>query len=170
MTILAPTDKGEFRAVALDLPVMVQPGDECRVVGQQLLILRNGNVIATRNLTGPDTAAPLAVTEAKLIDSAIFFRRTPVPGVVSTLTAVVKNLSTGSITFKFSNGNEQEFPSGASAIALTDYLDTTNEVAEHILIRKTMLNSPDETNLTTVVGGKCSIDFNANAPVTLTIE
>lgn len=169
MTILAPTDKGEFRAVSLDSPVVVMPGDSCQVVGNQLLIIRNGNVIATRNLTGPDVAASLEVTEQRLIESAIFFRRKPVAGVVATLTGVHKAPS-GIISFRFSNGNEIQFASGADAITQTDYLDTTTEVAEHVLIRKTMLNSPDETNLTTVVGGKCSIDFNANAPVTLTVD
>jgi hypothetical protein len=170
MTILAPTDKGEFRAMSLDSPVVVMPGDTCRVVGNQLLVIRGGNVIATRNLTGPETSAPLTITEQKTIESAIFFRRDPVAGVVATLTNVIKNTTTGSIRFQFSNGNEQEYPDGAAAISGTDYLDTTSKTAEDVLIRKTMLNSPDETNLTTVVGGKCSIDFNANAPVTLTIE
>lgn len=166
MTILAPTDKGEFRAVSLDSPVVVMPGDTCQVVGAQLLVIRNGNVIATRSLTGPDVAASLEVTEQRLIDSAIFFRRDPVPGVVVTLTGVRK-LASDAYIFQFSNGSQREFVDLATATAETNYIHTQPTLAEDILIAKSVAMSPDGTDLHQLVGVKCAIDVNATQPVTV---
>jgi len=170
MTIpLAQSQKGEFRQVEI-LPVQVLPGDLVQQVGNQILVIRGGNVIATRDLTGPSVSVPMSVTEKQTISKAIFFRSAPVPGTVATLTNVVKNTTSGSIRFIFSNGNDREFSSGAQVMTETDYIDTSSKMAEDVLIRKTLINSPDETNLTTCVGGKCSIDMNATQPFTLTVE
>jgi hypothetical protein len=161
---------GEFRQAALDTPLPVQIGDTVQVVGNQVIVSRAGSVVAVRSITGTFEPAPLGAERNELIDRVVFFWRPPVTGVVVTLVDVVKNTATGSITMKYSNGNQVEYTGGEQIKTTTDYLDTDPEVAQDILARKTILNSPDETNLTTCIGGKCSMDFTANAPVTLTLE
>ena len=141
-----------------------------QVVGNQVIVTRAGHVVAVRLITGEVEAAPVVAQQSEVLTRVLFFWRPPVAGVVATLTDVLKNTSTGVLRFRFSNGNEREFTGGAQALSLTDYLDTSPGLAEDILIRKTLVNSPDETNVTTMVGGKCSIDMNANAPVTVTVD
>lgn len=162
--------KGEFRQVSLNESIVVLPGDTASISGNQMIVTRNGQVVAVRILTGEAVIVPLGADYQEVIDRVMYFWRAPVAGIVATLTNVVKNLTTGAIRFDFSNGSQREFANGAAAIAETDYLDTSPTIAEDVLIRKTLVNSPDETNLHTVVGGKCSIDMNANNPVTLTID
>lgn len=140
------------------------------MVGNQVIVSRAGNVVAVRLIVGETETVPPAASQEEILTRVLYFWRPPVAGVVATLTDVLKNTSTGVLRFRFSNGNEREFTGGAQAILSTDYLDTSPGLAEDILIRKTLVNSPDETNLTTMVGGKCSIDMNANAPVTVTVD
>lgn len=91
-------------------------------------------------------------------------------GSMATLLTPRKNLGSGIITFPFSDGDSIEIPSGAAGMELTNYIDTTNVLAKHILIRKTLLNSPDETNLTTMVGATCAVDCNANQPMSVRVD
>lgn len=158
---------GEFRQAALNEPMAVSVGDTVHVVGNQVIVSRNGSVIAVRLITGALEAAPLGAERDEVIDRVVFFWRPPVAGTIVTLTDVVKNTSTGSITFKFSSGSQREFESLEQAISETDYIHTEPTLAEDILISKTIALSPDGTDLHQLVGVKCAIDINANQPVTV---
>lgn len=170
MTILAPiTTRGEFRQITI-APMVILPGDVRQIVGNQLLIIRNNTVIATYDLSQSSTPVSLDVLSPELVSQLIYFQEKPIMGQVVTLTDVRKNTATGSITFQFSNGSNREFSDAAQILSETNYLDTAPGVAEDMLIRKTIVNSPDETNLHTMVGAKCSIDLSANQPVTVTVD
>ena len=162
--------KGEFRRLNLNQSVTVQPGDLATVIAGQLVITRNGQAVATRDIVGPEISVPLEATESEPINHIFFFRSKPVSGKLSTMTSVQKNTLTGAITFGFSDGTQLEFSSGASVIENTDYIDTDPTLGQHILARKAMLNSPDETNLETMVGATCAIDCNATQPVSIRID
>lgn len=90
------------------------------------------------------------------------------PGIVSTLTDVVR--SGEIIRFKFAGGTEREFADLPTALAAVEYLDTTEETTQDVLILKTLRNSPDGANLENILGAQCSADFNANSPLVLTVE
>jgi hypothetical protein len=139
------------------------------VIGSQLVITRNGSVIATRKIVGPHVAAPLGADHNESINHVLYFWRPPVAGKMATMTNVRKS-ATGAITFDYSDGIQLEFTSGANVIEVTDYIDTDPTLAQHILARKALLNSPDETNIETMVGATCAIDCNATQPVSVRID
>lgn len=169
MTVIAQNQKGEFRQLAIE-PLVVQPGDSVQQIGHQLIVTRDGNVVATRDLTGESASAPTTVTESQVVSSAIFFRSLPVAGVLATLLSPSRNNATGIITFPFSDGDSIEIASIEEGMSATNYLDTNNIIAKHVLIRKTLLNSPDGTDLHTMVGATCSMDCNANQPMSVRID
>ena len=169
MTITAQSSKGEFRQVAIQ-PLAVQSGDSIRQIGNQLIVTRDGQVIATRELSGESVSVTSIIDDSQVISSAIFFRSLPVSGVLATLLAPHKNNATGIITFPFSDGDSIELASIEEGMTVTNYLDTNNVIAKHVLIRKTLLNSPDGTDLHTMVGATCSMDCNANQPMSVRID
>jgi hypothetical protein len=169
MAITAQSLKGEFRQVAIE-PIAIQAGDVIQQVGSQLIVTRDGQVIATRELTGESVSFTSVVSDSQVISSAVFFRSLPVSGVLATLLAPHKNNATGIITFPFSDGDSIELASIEEGMNVTNYLDTNNVIAKHVLIRKTLLNSPDGTDLHTMVGATCSMDCNANQPMSVRID
>lgn len=166
MTAIAQSTKGEFRQVAIQ-PLSLLPGDIVQQVGNQLIVTRNGQVVATRDLTAESTSAPLTIQDAQTVSKALFFKEYPVAGVVVTLTNVSKNTSTGSVAFTFSNGSQRIFDSQEQGVSETNYIHTQPTMAEDMLIAKTFALSPDGTNLHQLVGVKCAVDINANQPVTV---
>lgn len=158
---------GEFRQAALNEPLAVLVGDTVHVVGNQVIVSRNGYVVSVRLITGEIEAAPLGAERNEVIDRVLFFWRPPVSGTVVTLTDVTKNTSTGSVTFRFSNGDLREFATLEQAVSETNYIHTQPTLAEDILIAKSAALSPDGTDLHQLVGVKCAVDVNAIQPVTV---
>ena len=146
------------------------PGDVRQIVGNQLLIIRHNVVIATYNLNQSSEPASLDVLSPELVSKLIFFKENRVSGQITTLTQVTKNTSTGALLFGFANGAQLEFTGYEQAMSETDYIDSNAKLVQDILIRKTLVNSPDQTNLETCIGAQCAIDMAANVPVVLTIE
>lgn len=167
MTTIAQSPKGEFRQVEIQ-PVSLQPGDLVQQVGNQLIITRNGQVIATRELSGDSVSVPTAIEAHQVIDKAIFFRSYPVAGIQSTITGAVRNPN-GSVMFSFASGSQREFTSVEQALTQVQYLDAEAATAEDMLILKTLRRSPDGANLENCVGAQVSVDFNANEELVLTI-
>lgn len=161
---------GEFRQAALNEPLAVAVGDTVQVVGNQVIVSRNGSVIAVRLITGQIEAAPLGAERDEVIDRVMFFWRPPVAGIIVTLTSVIKNQATGVVRFRFSDGSEREYANDAAAKAEVEYLDTEATTAQDALIHKTFRNSPDGTNLENMVGASFSVDFFADRPFVLTQE
>jgi len=161
---------GEFRQAALNEPLPVQIGDTVQVVGNQVIATRNGQVVAVRLMTGQIEPAPLGAERNEVIDRVVFFWRPRMPGQITTLTKVTKNTTTGALRFDFANGSQIEADGYEQAMSATDYIDSTPQLAQDILIRKTLINSPDQTNLETCIGAQCAIDMAANVPIVLTIE
>lgn len=166
MTPVAQSPKGEFRQVAIQ-PLSLLPGDIVQQVGNQLVVTRNCQVVATRDLTAESTSAPLTIQDAQTVSKALFFKEYPVAGVVVTLIDVVKNTANNSVTFKFSNGDQREFASLEQAIIETNYIHTQPTLAQDILVAKSVALSPDGTDLHQLVGVKCAVDVNATQPVTV---
>lgn len=165
----APSDKGEFRKQSLNSPVLMQAGDKVIVVGDQVVIVRDGSVIATRHLVGESEPIDNTATEQTLITHTVFWRSVPVPGQLQTMLSAVRNPSTNSIYFRFADGEELEFDSVESALSEVQYLDTEPLIARHALVLKALRNSPDGSNLHTMNGMKCAIDFNALTPFSIDI-
>ena len=169
--MLGTTDiPGEFRQASLNEPLAIQIGDTVQVVGSQVIITRAGNVVAVRLITGSIEAAPLGAERNEVIDRVQFFWRPRMSGQIATLGNVYKNTSTGALRFDFGSGTQLEFADYEAAMQATDYIDSTPQLAQDMLIRKTLVNSPDQTNLETCIGAQCSVDAKANVPLVLTIE
>lgn len=80
-----------------------------------------------------------------------------------TMTGVSKNNETGVITWEFGpDGMEQTLAQSLLVRAELQSID----LAKKMLIAKAVANSPDGINLETMVGVVCTIDFDANNPVT----
>lgn len=157
---------GEFRKASLNSPVVVLVGDIATVIGNQLVITRDGAVVATRFIESQESPVPLGAEQVETINHILYFWRPPVQGIIVTLADVTKNTANGEISFTFQN-TTRSFSNVAQIRDATDYIDTQDKLAQDILIRKTIINSPDETNLTTMVGKKCAIDIQANVPFTV---
>lgn len=166
MTVTAQSLKGEFRQVEIQ-PVSLLPGDQVQQVGHQLIVIRGGQVVATRDLTAESSVVPLEVTEAQTISSAIFFRSRPVPGQSQVLQSVNRNTATDEVTFNFADGNSAIYSSWEQAKQELQSLDSTPEFAQKILMYKSIANSPDGTNMTTMVGVQCAVNFQAAVPIAL---
>ena len=154
-------------------PLAVRAGDVLRIEPSgKLGHYRNGTKINERTLTlpGPEVSLSPAdgtpVTAGDTLTSIYFFKEQKMPGVIETLTKVTKNSTTGVVKFKFDDV-ELEFADEAAALAEVSYLDTDPEVVRHMLILKTLRNSPDFTNLENMVGASCSLDLQANVPCAL---
>lgn len=167
MTVIAQNQKGEFRSVAI-APLVVQSGDLVQQVGNQLIVIRGGQVIATRELSGESVSVPTTIEAHQVIDKAIFFRSYPVAGIQATITAATRNPN-GSVLFSFASGSQREFTSIEQALTQVQYLDADASTAEDMLILKTLRRSPDGANLENCIGAQVSADFNANEEIVLTI-
>ena len=88
------------------------------------------------------------------------------PGVMATLTDVNVNQTTGSITFVFADGGLQ-FSSIEQILEQLTF-DTDPDFPKKLLILKAIRNSPDGANLSTMVGGTATADFNAATPIIIT--
>ena len=142
------------------------PGDEFRRAGNVIEMVRAGVVIASRPVVlSTQLVAAERVGPAGII---AFFEEYAMPGQIVTLVAVTKNNTTGSVTFRYSNGDSLEFASWNDAKSAVAYLDTQPLVCEHALVAKTAANSPDGTNIENMVGASMSADFSADVPFVLT--
>jgi len=90
-----------------------------------------------------------------------------VPGQSQVLNDVQRNTATGEVTFIFADGNSISFPSWELAKQELQVLDSSPELAQKILMYKAVTNSPDGTNMTTMNGVNCSVNFNASVPIAL---
>lgn len=79
-----------------------------------------------------------------------------------TMTGVAKDNNTGVITWQF--GPEGIEKTIEQSLSVRDELQHI-ETAKKLLIAKAIANSPDGTNLETMVGVVCTIDFDANDPI-----
>lgn len=159
--------QGEFRQAALNAAVTVQAGDKAIVTGNQVMIVRNGNVIATRTISGTIESAPMGAVGPETINKIQFFWRPPVAGQSVVLTKVTENTASGIVTFWYSNGNSREFPSWAGVGTTLGNMDQQSTLAEDVLAYKSYVNSPDGTNKTTMLDVNCAINFEAATPIAL---
>lgn len=165
--ILSPiTSRGEFRQISI-APTLIQPGDTTQIVGNQLLVIRNNAVIATLDLTQQSEPVSLEVLSPEQVNKIIFFKENPVPGQSQVLQSVSRNTANDEVTFNFADGTSSTFPSWEDAKQQLQGLDSTPEFAQKILMYKSIANSPDGTNMTTMVGVQCAVNFQAAVPIAL---
>ncbi len=168
MTILAPiTTRGEFRQITIE-PMVVMRGDVLQIVGSQLLIIRDNTVIATYDLTTNSEVASTEILVPELISKLIFFKERAVPGQSQVIQSVSRpNSETDEVSFNFADGNSIIYPSWETAKQELSVLDSSPEFAQKILMYKSIVNSPDGTNMTTLVGVQCAVNFQAAVPIAL---
>jgi len=168
MTPIATSKKGEFRQIAISPPLSLQVGDVVLSDDLTLSVIRGGVVVETRTIGATSAPVDPAVDVAQTVSSLLFFRSFPVPGIIQTCTDVIVNQSTGVVRVKFANGDEREFATFTDMAAAVAYVDSDPELAQDMLIRKLVANSPDGANMENMVGGSISLDFFAATPVVLT--
>lgn len=86
-------------------------------------------------------------------------------GVTATLVGATRSLTTGEITFEFSDGSGQNYGSWEDAVAVADSIDSDPTFAKRLLIMAAIRSSPDGSNLQAQVGSMVAIDGNAATPV-----
>ena len=160
--------RGEFLRHNLNSPIQIRVGDTAVVVGNQLLITRDGRVVEVRTL-GAESVVPLEATRDESIDHVLYFKERRMAGILSTMQSPIRNPD-GSVLFSFTNGDQREFSSVENAIEQTDYIDTLGGLAQDILIRMVCKRSPDGTDLHQLVGATCGIDCLATQPVSVRID
>lgn len=164
--VLGTDNKGKFYTAPLNQPVAIRVGDQVLVEGSQLIVVRSGQVIATRTIG----AAQVANTNAEFnetVSSVVFYKGNPVAGQSVVLISVTENPSTGVIRFRYSNGNEREYANWADVGIQRGPMDQDSTLAEDILAYKSFVNSPDGTNKTTMIDVNCAINFEAGTPIAL---
>lgn len=159
--------QGQFRQASLNASVSVKAGDTAIVTGNQVMIVRNGSVIATRTITGQIESAPMSAVAPEIIDKIQFFWRPPVAGQAVVLTKVTESQSTGAVVFFYADGTSVEYPSWAAVGTQLGNIDQQPELAQQILAYKSYVNSPDGTNKTTMIDVNCTINFAAGTPIAL---
>lgn len=168
MDLVVGINKGQWRQSALATPLSLLPGDTLEVTANQTIVQkRGGNIVAQSAFGMPGAAvAPSSILSHQMLSSLFFYQEQVMPGVIETLTSVNIDPS-GTIRFGF-DGTELEFTNLAAALESVEGIDTTPSLARQMLVLKTLRNSPDGTNLENMLGGSCSIDFQASTPVVVT--
>ena len=161
----AASSKGEWREVPLVPSFTAQAGDSVGFdpATQTAYVLRGGVRVAEWALVGPGTPLPPSQFEGpQNLTRVIYFRSRHMA--VKTCTGVSVGGS-GSVTFKFSDGNQRELTNHAAGVELANDLDSNDALAENILIAKAYRHSPDGTALADVIGSTCTIDTAAENPI-----
>ena len=164
--VLSRSENGEFYTAHLNQPVQIQVGDEVIRDGNTITVIRGGLVVAVRTF-GAASVAPVVAEANELISSVLFFRSNPVAGQSVVIVSVTEHPTSGIIRFKYSNGNEREFPSWAGVGEALGVMDQQSTLAEDILAYKSFVNSPDGTNKTTMTSVNCAVNFQAGTPIAL---
>lgn len=166
---LAGNDHGEFRQITFSPSIALAVGDTVRQVGNQLVVIRGGSVVATRSLVGTGTVVDGPVGEARTVSSLLYFRSYPVPGQNVSCIGVQENATTGIVTFKWSDGTADEIGTWDGDVkSVADSFDATADVAKKALMCKAYRNSPDGANKTTQVGASVSVNGLADNPFVYT--
>ncbi len=151
-----------IRKYTLPMPFSRLPGDEIRIVGNRVDLIRGGLVVETWNLSSlaSELLTAAAFVGGSEIDAFYLENRYMA---LKTLTGWSVNETTGIVTAKFSDGNNIEIGTHADGVAMADALDANGGLAETILIATAYRHSPDGTALADAIGSTCSIDTAATA-------
>lgn len=164
--VLGTDNKGRFYKASLNQPVLIQVGDNVLVDGNQLVVTRNGVVVAVRSI-GVAEVADTSAQFAESVSSVVFYRGFPVAGQSVVMTGVSQNPTTGVVIVRYSNGNQREFSSWAEINQTLGEMDQLPDLAEKILALKAFRNSPDGTDKLTMVNVNCAVNFDAGTPIAL---
>lgn len=146
-------------------------GDRIEIVGSTLKVWRGPTLIAERTLVLPGTTVESGVIPAtRDLTSVFYIEDRKMPGITATNTNVAINETTGTIRFDFSNGDQREFQDLNALKSAVQKYDTDVSIAQDIVILKAIRNSPDGSNLTTMVGQGVSCDFNGTHPIVFSTE
>ena len=149
-------------------PTPALAGDRIEIVGNEVRIIRGGEIIATANL-GPEIPIQSGdVTTTRIIASLFFAKVKLMPGQNVSCTGVTENNTTGAVTFKFSNGDQDEYANWAACGDVADEMDAQPDFPKKVLIAKAFRSSPDGANKTNQVGAQVSINALADSPVVYT--
>lgn len=166
---LASNERGEFRQITFTPSIALHVGDTVRQDGNQLVVIRGGTVITTRELSGIGAVVDGPVQEGRTVSSVLYFRSYPVPGQNVSCVQVLENTSSGSVTFKWSDGTADEIGQWDTDVkAMADGFDATADIAKKALVCKAYRESPDGANKTTQVGASVSVNGLASNPFVYT--
>ena len=158
--------RGEFLQHNLNSPIQIRVGDTAVVVGNQLLITRDGQVVEVRTL-GAESVVPLAATREETIDHVLYFKERKMPGVNVGLQRVTEQAN-GAVVFQFTSGTVTEYAGWADVGVVADEIDANTELCERILVGMSFRASPDGANKTTQVGAGVSVNLLIDTPVSYT--
>lgn len=168
MDYVAAIQPGQWRQSTLLTPFDdLQPGDTLEIAANNTIRQkRNGVTIAESQYSQPGALVGVSpIVSPGTLETFYFFQEYKMPGLIETLVGVQRDGD--SLFFNF-DGAQLEFPSIAEALNVVGLLDTDPTTARHMLILKSIRNSPDGTNMETMVGASCSLDFQSATPVVIT--
>lgn len=153
--------------VSFSPPLPSLPGDEIRLVGGVVQLVRSGVVVATRTANLTSAITPGVVNVARTVSSLFVVKEVLMPGTNVALTGVTVGAN-DSVTAKFSDGTNSEYADWESLKADVEPLDSDGKLNRDLLLLLTVRRSPDGANKTNMVGGSVSINCEADTPVTVT--
>ena len=155
---------GEWREIEVTPPLNRQPGDVYEFTDGVLQQYRDGDLIEERML-GPGVPFTPGVETGTGLLSTVYFFKARKTMAVATATNVTLAAS-GTLRYDFSDGSQRELAGGVvDAIALADALDSNVELAQNLIIAKSVRHSPDGTALADIIGSSCTIDTAAATPI-----
>lgn len=164
-TNLAQTTSGEWRQLAIDPPLHTLAGDQIRVVENQILQVRNGNVIAIRDL-GPSTVFDATITDNQTLSSAIYFRNKNMAGIALTLVDV--QTTGNSVLASFSDSTSLE----TDLVTLQQNAASVNqntELCKQLLLAALIARQPNLNDANAISGSTVSIDMAGSNPIVFTL-
>lgn len=159
------TTRVELSEVPVTPPLSVLAGDVLERDGNTINVIRGGNVVASATLGTPEPIESGEITSPRTVSSLFQVEVVPMAGITDTLVDVSVNQTTGSVTFKFSSGDNIEYQSWADAKAAGEAFDTDQANCQKALLCRLARLEPDGSNLDALNGSSCTIDGNAATPV-----
>ena len=155
-----------IRKFTINPPFAHQAGDVYAREGNTIRQIRGGIQIDIRTVGPPSQlTAQVHVGGSNVTE---FFEEQRMPGQNVSMTGVEENQANGSVTLKYSSGNQNEYASWAAVGQIADSLDASPDFAEKILALKAFRASPDGANKTTQVGAQVSVNGLADQPIVYT--
>jgi hypothetical protein len=165
MPNVAGTDKGTWLQVAVDPPLHTLAGDQIRIIQKQLLQIRDGNVIAVRDL-GPPSVFDTTITENQTLSTAIYFRNTSMAGVALTLVDVQTTGNSVLATFSDSTSLETDLTTLQQDAAS---VNQNTDLCKQLLLAALISRQPNLNDANAISGSTISIDMAGSNPIVFTL-
>lgn len=141
-------------------------GDTHAIVGNLACVVRGGVVVQSSEIINRTIIPPTVVHVSGSVNQIILLERVPMPGVAATLVRTTRNLTTGEVTFEYSDGDTRPYANwGEVGINKADPIDTTNTFAKDLIEARAYRNDPTGADITSCDGSIVAVDLNAQNPI-----